>query len=324
VIYESYRSFPKNISNHSTIRNVNTEGKPMPKELQIYMDGVYYPKSQAKVSVYDHGLLYGDGVFEGIRAYNGIVFKLKEHIARLYRSAHALMLQIPLTKEEMTHAVLETLRKNKLRDAYIRLVVTRGVGDLGLDPRKCPKPSVIIITDAISIMASEAKEKGISTIITWVRRNPVDSTTHEIKSLNYLNSVLAKMEATANDVDEAICLDKNGCIVEGVGENLFIVKDGKIFTPPSSTGALAGITAKFAIKLAKNLGYDVTETNITPFQLFTADEAFFTGTAAEVVPIREVNKRQIGNGRPGPVAKKLMAAFQKATADPAEGVPIYS
>ena len=295
----------------------------MGNELQIYIDGVYYPKSQAKISVYDHGLLYGDGVFEGIRAYNGIVFKLKEHISRLYRSAHALMLKIPLTEEEMTKAVLETLRKNSMRDAYIRLVVTRGVGDLGLDPRKCPKPSVIIITDTISIMSKEAKEKGISTVITWVRRNPVDTMSHEIKSLNYLNSVLGKMEATANGVDEAICLDKNGFIAEGVGENLFIVKDGKLFTPPSSTGALAGITAQLARKFAKNLGYDVTETNITPFQLFTADEVFFTGTAAEVVPIREVNKRQIGSGSPGPVTKKLMAAFDKAIVDPAFGVPIY-
>ena len=296
----------------------------MEKELQVYIDGVYYPKSQAKVSVYDHGLLYGDGVFEGIRAYNSVVFKLKEHIDRLYRSAHAMMLQILLTKEEMIQAVVGTLRKNKLKDAYIRLVVTRGVGDLGLDPRKCPKSSIIIITDTISIMSSEAKEKGISAMINWVRRNSVDATTHEIKSLNYLNSVLAKMEATANGVDEAICLDKNGFVSEGVGENLFIVKDGKIFTPPSSTGALAGITAQTAIKLAENLGYNVTETNITPFQLFTANEAFFTGTAAEIVPIREVNKRQIGNGSPGPVTKKLMAAFQKVIADPAEGVPIYS
>ncbi|MCW4053396.1 MAG: branched-chain-amino-acid transaminase [Candidatus Bathyarchaeota archaeon] len=295
----------------------------MGKELQVYIDGIYYPKSQAKVSVYDHGLLYGDGVFEGIRAYNGIVFKLKEHITRLFRSAHALMLKIPLTEEQMTRAVVETLRKNSLRDAYIRLVVTRGVGDLGLDPRKCPKPSVIIITDTISIMSSEAKEKGISTVITWVRRNPVDTTTHEIKSLNYLNSVLAKMEATANGADEAIGLDKNGLICEGVGENLFIVKGGKIFTPPSSTGALEGITAQLTKKFAENLGYTVTEINITPFQLFTADEVFFTGTAAEVVPIREVNRRQIGTGKPGAVTKKLMATFQKATADPAEGVPIY-
>jgi branched-chain amino acid aminotransferase len=324
MICESYRSFPKNISNHSTIRNVNTEVKPMKRELQIYIDGVYCPKSQAKVSVYDHGLLYGDGVFEGIRAYNGIVFKLKEHIDRLYNSAHAIMLRINLTKEEMIKAVVETLRRNKMKDSYIRLVVTRGIGDLGLDPRKCPKSLLIIITDTISIMSKEAKEKGISTMITWVRRNSVDAATHEIKSLNYLNSILAKMEATVNGFDEAICLDKNGCIAEGVGENLFIVKNGKIFTPPSSTGALAGITSQLAKKFARNLGYDVTETNITPFQLFTADEVFFTGTAAEVIPIREVNKRQIGNGSPGPVTKKLMAAFQKATADPAEGVPIYS
>jgi branched-chain amino acid aminotransferase len=295
----------------------------MEKDLQVYIDGVYYPKSKATVSVFDHGLLYGDGVFEGIRAYNGIVFKLKEHIRRLYCSAHALKLKIPLTEEEMIQAVVETLRKNSLRDAYIRLVVTRGVGDLGLDPRKCPNPSVIIITDTISIMSSEAKEEGITTVITWVRRHPVDTTTHEIKSLNYLNSVLAKMEATAYGADEAIGLDKNGLISEGVGENLFMVKDGKIFTPPSSTGALAGITAKLAREFAQKEGYTVAEANITPFQLFTADEVFFTGTAAEVVPIREVNKRQIGNGKPGPITKKLMAAFEKATAEPAFGVPIY-
>jgi branched-chain amino acid aminotransferase len=294
------------------------------KELLVYIDEVYCPKSQAKVSVYDHGLLYGDGVFEGIRAYNGVVFKLKEHIERLYRSAHAIMLQIPLTKEEMTQAVLGTLRKNKLSTAYIRLVVTRGVGDLGLDPRKCPKPSIIIITDTISLHAGEAKEKGITAMISWVKRNPVDTTTHEIKSLNYLNSVLAKIEANMSGVDEAICLDKNGFVVEGVGENLFIVKNGKILTPPSCTGALSGITAQVVIKLAKKLGSDVTETNITPFQLFTADEAFFTGTAAEIVPIKEVNKRQIGNGSPGPVTKRLMAEFHKKVLDPKEGVPIYS
>jgi branched-chain amino acid aminotransferase len=294
------------------------------KELIIYIDGAYYPKSQAKVSVYDHGLLYGDGVFEGIRAYNGVVFKLKEHIDRLYRSAHAIMLQIPLTKEEMTQAVLETLRKNKLSNAYIRLVVTRGMGDLGLDPRKCPKPSVIIITDTISLHSTEAKEKGITAIISWVRRNPIDTATHEIKSLNYLNSVLSKIEANISGVDEAICMEKNGLIAEGVGENLFIVKNSKIFTPPNCTGALAGITSQVAVRLAKKLGYEVAEVNITPFQLLTADEAFFTGTAAEIVPIREVNKRQIGNGKPGPVTNRLMAEFQKTILNPKEGVPIYS
>jgi branched-chain amino acid aminotransferase len=294
------------------------------KELLVYIDGKYYPKSQAKVSVYDHGLLYGDGVFEGIRAYNGVVFKLKEHIDRLYHSAHTIMLQMPLTKEQMTQAVLETLRKNKMKDAYIRLVVTRGVGDLGLDPRKCPKPSIIIITDTISLHASEAKAKGITTLISWVKRHPVDATSHEIKSLNYLNSILAKIEANMGGVDEAICLDKNGFVSEGVGENLFIVKNGAILTPPVCSGALPGITAKVVVKLAKKLGYEVTETNITPYQLFTADEAFFTGTAAEIVPIREVNKRQIGNGSPGPVTKKLMAEFHKIVLDPKEGVPIYS
>ena len=296
----------------------------MQKEIEIYIDGEYYPKSQAKISVYDHGLLYGDGVFEGIRAYEGIVFKLKEHIERLYRSAHAIRLEVPMTKEEMIEAVLKTLRKNKLINAYIRLVVTRGVGDLGLDPRKCPKASVIIITDSIDLHATGAKENGISTIISWVRRNPVDTTTHEIKSLNYLNSILAKIEATLTGVDEALCRDKNGCVVEGVGENLFIVKSGKIFTPPSSTGALEGITAKVVTRIAKSLGIEVIEKNITPFQLFTADEAFFTGTAMEMVPIKEFNNRVVSDGKPGPITKKLMSAFLKVIVDPKEGVPIYN
>ncbi len=294
----------------------------MDKELLIYIDGEYYPKSQAKISVYDHGLLYGDGVFEGIRVYKGAVFKLKEHVERLYDSAHSIMLQMPMTKEQMINAVLETLRKNKLRDGYIRLIVTRGIGDLGLDPRKCPKASTIIIADTIKVYAGEAKEKGITTIISWVRRDPVDATTHEIKSLNYLNSVMAKIEANISGVDEAICLDKNGCVCEGVGENLFIVKKGKIFTPPSSVGALPGITAETVVELAQKLGYDVRETNVTPNQLFNADEVFFTGTAVEVAPIREVNKRQIGSGAPGPVTKKIMEEFQKTVLDLRQGVPI--
>jgi branched-chain amino acid aminotransferase len=294
----------------------------MTNELQVYIDGEFYLKSQAKISVYDHGFLYGDGVFEGIREYNGVVFKLKEHIDRLYRSAHAIMLDIPLTKEEMIKAVIETLRKNKMKDSYIRLVVSRGIGDLGLDPRKCPVPTVIIITDTINIKAGNAKEVGITTMFSWVRRNPVDATTHEIKSLNYLNSVLAKIEANACGVDEAICLESNGYIAEGVGENVFIVKNGEIFTPPTSTGALAGITADVVAELCAKLGTDLIITNLTPFMLFTADEAFFTGTAMEMVPIREVNKRQIGDGKPGPVTKKLMAAFQKVIEDPKNGTKI--
>ena len=294
----------------------------MTNELQVYIDGEFYPKSQAKISVYDHGFLYGDGVFEGIREYNGVVFKLKEHIDRLYRSAHAIMLQIPLTKEEMTKAVIETLRKNKMKDSYIRLIVSRGLGDLGLDPRKCPKPTVIVITDTINIKAGNAKEVGITTMFSWVRRNPVDATTHEIKSLNYLNSVLAKIEANANGVDEAICLEASGCIAEGVGENIFIVKDGEIFTPPTSTGALAGITADVVAEVCAKLGLDLIITNLTPFMLFTADEAFFTGTAMEMVPIREVNKRIIGDGKPGPLTKKLMTEFQKVIENPKNGTKV--
>ena len=294
----------------------------MSNEQLIYIDGEYYPKSQAKISVFDHGLLYGDGVFEGIRAYNGTVFKLKEHIDRMYQSAHSMMLQIPLTREQVTEAVLETLRKNNMKDAYIRLVVTRGVGDLGLDPRKCPKATIIIIAGAIVLHGNEAKEKGITTLISWVRRHPVDATSHEIKSLNYLNSVMAKIEANEAGVDEAICLDKNGFVAEGVGENIFIVKNGRLFTPPICSGALPGITAQVTARLATKLGAEVSESNITPYQLFNADEVFFTGTAAEIVPIREVNKRQIGDGKPGPITKKLMAAFKKVVADPKEGIRI--
>jgi len=295
----------------------------MENELLVYIDGEYYPKSQAKVSVYDHGLLYGDGIFEGIRAYNGIVFKLKEHIDRLYCSAHTIMLQIPITKEKMIQIVLETLRKNNLKDSYIRLVVTRGMGDLGLDPRKCSTPTIIVIADTIKLHKGEAKERGVTAMLSWVKRDPVDATTHEIKSLNYLNSILAKIEANISGVDEAISLDKSGFICEGVAENVFIVKKGRIFTPPSYTGALPGITAEAVMNLARKLKYEVIEKNITPYELFNADEVFFTGTAAEIVPVREINKRQIGNGMPGLVTKKLMEEFSKLVQDPNEGIPIY-
>jgi len=292
------------------------------KELLVYINGEYYPKSQAKISVYDHGLLYGDGVFEGIRAYKGVVFKLKEHIDRLYRSAHVMMLNIPMTKDEMIKAVIETLKRNNLRDAYIRLVVTRGIGDLGLDPRKCQKPTVIIITDIIKLHKTEAKEKGVTAVLTWVRRDMVDATSHEIKSLNYVNSILAKIEANNAGADEAICLDKRGFVCEGAAENIFIVKDGKLITPPTVTGALPGITRNRIIQLAKDLGYEVYERDTTPTELFTADEVFFTGTAAEIVPVVEINKRKIGNGLPGPVTKHLMREFEKIICDPKEGIPI--
>ena len=301
----------------------NLGDKVLEKELQVYVDGAFYPKSQAKVSVFDHGLLYGDGVFEGIRAYNGSVFKLKEHIDRLYRSAHMIMLGIPMSKGEMIQTVLETLRKNNLKDSYIRLVVTRGVGDLGLNPKKCAKPTIIVITDTIALHKGEAKEKGVTAMISWVKRDPVDATSHEIKSLNYLNSILAKIEANISGVDEAICLDKNGFVCEGVAENIFIVRNGRIFTPPSYTGALPGITAEEMAKLARKLGYEAKDKNITPYELFNAEEVFFTGTAAEIVPVREINKRTISNGKPGPITKRLMEEFAKLVRDQSQGIPIY-
>lgn len=295
----------------------------MEKELYVYVDGEYYSKSQAKISVFDHGLLYGDGIFEGIRAYNGLVFKLRQHVDRLYRSAHMIMLEIPMARQKMIETIIDTLRKNNLRDSYIRLIVTRGIGDLGLNPRKCPKPTVIVITDTISLHASESKQKGVTAMISWVKRDPVDATSHEIKSLNYLNSVLAKIEANISGVDEAICLDKNGFVCEGVAENIFIVKSGRIFTPPSYTGALPGITAEAVMDLGRKLGHFVEEKNVTPYELFNAEEVFFTGTAAEVIPVREINKRVINSGNPGPITRQLMTAFSELVQDPEQGISIY-
>jgi len=295
----------------------------VPKETQVYIYGKFYPKSEAKISVYDHGLLYGDGVFEGIRAYDGVVFKLKEHVDRLYKSAHTIMLTIPITKEQMIKAVLDTLKKNQLRDSYIRLVVTRGMGDLGLDPRKCSRATVIIIAEPmIALHSKDKKEKGITAMITWVKRDPVDATTHEVKSLNYLNSILAKIESNTAGVDEAICLDKTGFVCEGVAENVFIVMDGIIMTPPTSTGALRGITRTAVMQLAEKLGYTVVERNITSNDVFTADEVFLTGTAAEITPVREVNKRIIGDGKPGSVTRKLMQGYNKIVRDPKHGTVI--
>ncbi len=295
----------------------------MEQELQIYIDGKYCPKSQAKISVYDHGFLYGDGVFEGIRVYNGIVFKLKEHVQRLYDSAHVLMLQIPMSQEEMVQTVVEAVKKNGLKDSYVRLVVSRGIGDLGLDPRKCCMPTIICIADHITLHEGEAKVKGITALVSWVRRNPVDGSSHETKSLNYLNSIMAKIEANMSGADEAICLTPQGCVAEGVGENIFVVKNGKISTPPPSTGALEGITSKAVMALARQLGYEVVVQNLTMFMLFTADEVFFTGTAAEIVPIRQVNWRTIGKGSRGPVTERLMQEFHKVTRDPDQGVQVY-
>ena len=286
----------------------------------IYIDGKFLPDDQAKVSVFDHGLLYGDGVFEGIRAYNGRVFRLKEHLDRLYDSAKTIDLTPPITKEEMTEAICETLRRNKLKDAYIRPIITRGVGDLGLDPRKCPVPSVIIICVTWGAMYGDLYEKGLKAITVSIRRNAAESLPPNIKSLNYLNNILAKIEANYKGGDEAIFFDTNGYVSEGSGDNLYVVKNGEILTPPTINN-LRGVTRMVALEIAQSLGITVKEQNLGYFDLYTADELICSGTAAEVAPITWVDGRVIGTGKPGPVTRQLMAAFKTVTEK--EGYPIY-
>ena len=288
-------------------------------ESLIYINGNLVPESEAKISVLDHGFLYGDGVFEGIRAYKGVVFKLREHIERLYDSAKFLKIEIPMSKEELIEAILETIRKNGLMDCYIRVVVTRGVGDLGLDPRKCGKPSIIIIAKPMGPLLGK---KAVSLIISSVRRDGVDATNHQAKSLNYLNSILAKLEAISAGADDAIMLDNRGFVSEATGENVFIVKNGKIMTPPPTSGVLLGITRNCIIELARKLGYEVMERELTPFELITADEVFLTGTAAEIVPVESVNGRKIGTRVPGPITERLIKEFEKLKGDPSQGIKI--
>ena len=285
----------------------------------IYLDGRFVPEEEARVSVFDHGLLYGDGVFEGIRAYNGKIFRLDEHLARLYDSAKAIDLAIPLTKAEMTEVIKETLRQNSLRDAYIRPIVTRGKGDLGLDPLKCAKPTVIVIAVTWGAMYGDLYEKGLRAICVSVRRTPPESMPPNVKSLNYLNNILAKIEANYRGVDEAIFFDTKGHVSEGSGDNIFVVKDGVIITPPTLNN-LRGITRMVVLEIAAKMGITLLERDLGYFDLYTADEVFVTGTAAEVAPIREIDGRVIGNGKPGPITRQLMAAFRTATQK--EGTPI--
>jgi branched-chain amino acid aminotransferase len=294
------------------------------KELVVYVDGEWFPKSRATISVFDHGMLYGDGVFEGIRVYNGVIFQFKEHLDRLYSSAKSIKLNIPLPSQDMTAAVVETIKRNSLKDAYIRLVVTRGAGDLGVDPRKCKRSSTIIITEPVDPSVGViTKQKGISVIISSVRRDAVDATTHEIKSLNYLNSVLAKLEATDAGTDDALMLDREGFVSEATTTNLFIAKDGDILTPPSTSGILQGVTRKRIIHLAKDLGYKVIEKGLTPYDVTSADEAFLTGTLSEIVPIVKVKGIEIGDGKVGPIARKIMSAFVNIRSNPKEGLGVY-
>jgi len=293
------------------------------REPLVYINGELVPKSQAKISVFDHGFLYGDGVFESILVTNGVAFKLKEHIDRLYDSAKAICLDIPMSKEEMIKTVVDVIRVNGFRDAYVRLIVTRGVGDLGLDPRKCQRPTVIIIVDKIKLYGEEALNKGLTAIISSVRRDRVDATTHEVKSMNYLNNILAKLEANAVGADEAIMLDDRGFVSEGTADNVFIVKNGVIYTPPRASGALPGITRARVMRLAEELGYKVVEKDITPAELWTADEVFLTGTAAGIVPVTKIAGRVVGDGKPGPITRKLMERFKQLLGDPSEGVKIF-
>ncbi len=285
----------------------------------IYLNGEFVPESEAKVSVFDHGLLYGDGVFEGIRAYNGRVFRLEEHIDRMYDSAKTIDLKIPLTKKEFADVICETLRKNNLKDAYIRPLVTRGVGDLGLDPNKCPVATVIVIATGWGAMYGDLYEKGLKAITCSIRRNPAEALPPNVKSLNYLNNIMAKIEANYKGGDEAIFFDTNGYVAEGSGDNIYIVKNGTIVTPPTLNN-LRGITRMVLLELAEEMGIAVEERNLGYYDLYTADEFLVSGSAAEVAPVVLIDGRTVGTGKPGPVFKQLAEAFKRRTET--EGTPL--
>ena len=289
--------------------------------MKIYLDGQFYAKEDAKISVFDHGLLYGDGVFEGIRFYKGKVFRLEEHIARLYDSARAICLKVPLERAEMTEAVLETIRQNELQDGYVRLVVTRGSGDLGLNPNLCPKATVFIIASKITLYPEEMYRDGLVVVTCATRRIPHGALSPMVKSLNYLNNVLAKIESQQAGAGEGLMLNEQGFVAECTGDNIFIVKNGKITTPPISSGALAGITREVVFEMAAEAGLSISEPNMTRYDIYTADECFLTGTAAEVIPAVKLDNRPIGDGKPGPITRKLIERFHQLTAS--TGVAIY-
>ena len=289
--------------------------------MKVYIDGKYYDERNAKISVFDHGLLYGDGVFEGIRAYHGRVFKLKEHIDRLYCSAKAIALTIPLSPAAMNRAVLEACRRNKIQNGYVRLVVTRGVGTLGLDPNKCKKPSVIIIADKIQLYPVELYERGMEIITVPTTRNLHSALNPAIKSLNYLNNILAKIEANIGGYIEAIMLNAEGYVAECTGDNVFIVKGNQLLTPPLSAGALYGITRGVVMELARKAGLHVSEPNLTRYDLFNADECFLTGTGAELIPVVKIDGRLIGSGKPGRLTRDLVKKYHALTQ--VSGEPIY-
>jgi len=290
--------------------------------MKVYIDGKFYDEKNAKISVFDHGLLYGDGVFEGIRGYNGRVFKLAEHIDRLFCSAKAILLDIPMSHRELTGAVVKACRHNKVRDGYIRLVVTRGAGTLGLNPNTCKRPSVIIIAGKIQLYPAELYKRGLDIITVATTRNLHSALNPAIKSLNYLNNILAKIEALNGGCEEAIMLNSEGFVAECTGDNIFIIKNGQIFTPPLSAGALYGITRATVIDLAREAGITVTEPNLTRYDLFNADECFLTGTGAEIIAVVKIDGRIIGTGKPGRVTESLVAKYHELTQN--SGEPIFT
>ncbi|WP_422929756.1 branched-chain-amino-acid transaminase [Singulisphaera sp. PoT] len=277
--------------------------------LKIYIGGKYYDKADAKISVYDHGLLYGDGVFEGIRAYSGRVFRLQQHVDRLYESARSIHLEIPISREEMAKAITGTLAVNNLVDAYVRVVVTRGAGSLGLDPRKTTDPQIIVIADAISLYPAELYEHGLKIITAGTQRNHPAALNPRIKSLNYLNNILAKIEGTNAGCLEALMLNHKGEIAECTGDNIFVIRKGEVHTPGVDAGILEGITRDAVIELAREAGYKVVERSMDRHDVYIADEVFLTGTAAEVIPVVECDGRPIGTGKPGPITKDLLKRF---------------
>ncbi|MBP7088566.1 MAG: branched-chain-amino-acid transaminase [Candidatus Omnitrophica bacterium] len=282
--------------------------------MKIFLNGKLVDKDQAKVSVFDHGFLYGDGVFEGVRAYNCLVFKLKEHIERLFESAQSIMLKIPLPKKDLVSAVIDTLKANKLKNAYIRIVVSRGEGDLGLDPRKCKgKETVVIITDNIVLYPKELYNKGMEIISVPTVRNLCEALNPQIKSLNYLNNILAKIEAINSGYQEALMLDHLGYVAECTGDNIFLVKKGELYTPPQCMGTLRGITRDTVMDIAKSLRIPTHEHVLTRHELYISDECFLTGTAAEVVPVVKVDGREIGTAKPGAITIKIMKEFKSLT-----------
>ena len=279
--------------------------------MKIHIDGQLFDEANARISVFDHGLLYGDGVFEGIRFYNRRVFRLEEHIRRLYDSARSILLTIPVTPEEMTQAVLETCRANEIDDGYIRLVVTRGTGPLGLSPYKCPKASIIIIACGIQLYPEEAYRNGLVMATCATRRATHDTLSPQVKSLNYLNNVMAKVEALQAGAEEGLMLNDRGLVAECTGDNLFIIRDGVIFTPPISAGALDGITRKAVFDIAAGLQITIREAELSRHDIYTADECFLTGTAAEVIAATKLDQRIIGTGKPGPVTERVITAFRE-------------